>query len=179
MTAVDPWTTHGITLRPSDRLTGSVDAFNGTLLAGTAFPIVISQPGGAWYGKRPGEDARRFESRQGAFAHILDAIYLLTTRGVDLYDTGQQVLGYRGADLAGWTWHIGIEWRARWVVEPFDYRVASEHSGIAYFVNGCPDCVCDLPVCRADETGRHCEDVSCGFCLHGCSEDEHVPGVGA
>ncbi len=102
---------------------------------------------------------------------------LLTTHGVDLFETGDgEVFGYRGREYAGSTWHTGVEWRARKVPEELDYRVASRHAGIAYFVGGCPDCVCDQERCRADGDGLHCVDVNCGFCLHGCSEDEHAVG---
>jgi hypothetical protein len=73
--------------------------------------------------------------------------------------------------LAGGTWHSGVEGRARKAVEEFDYRVASRHSGIAYFVHGCPDCVCDPVLCETDDSGDSCLD--CGFCLHGCTEGEH------
>jgi len=101
---------------------------------------------------------------------------LLTTHGIDLFENPDGgVFGYRGREYAGSTWHTGVEWRARRMPEEFDYRVASRHSGIAYFVQGCPDCVCVQAICRADDTGEHCLDMSCGFCLNGCSEDEHDP----
>ncbi|GAA2608420.1 hypothetical protein GCM10010399_44070 [Dactylosporangium fulvum] len=36
----------------------------------------------------------------------------------------------------------------------------------------CPECVCLPDVCRDDETGAHCEERSCGPCLHGCPLDD-------
>lgn len=29
-------------------------------------------------------------------------------------------------------------------------------------------CICDPVKCAADETGEHCVDSRCAFCLHGC-----------
>ncbi|MEU4779231.1 hypothetical protein [Micromonospora sp. NPDC023633] len=29
-------------------------------------------------------------------------------------------------------------------------------------------CICDPHLCATDDTGEHCNDRSCGFCLHGC-----------
>jgi hypothetical protein len=102
---------------------------------------------------------------------------LHTTHGIDLFEKPDGwVYGHRGSDLAGWTFHNGAEWRARRTCEPYDYRVASRHAGIAYFVGGCPDCVCNPVLCAADDTGESCLD--CGFCMHGCSADEH-PAVGS
>ncbi|WP_405101488.1 hypothetical protein [Micromonospora sp. NBC_01412] len=31
---------------------------------------------------------------------------------------------------------------------------------------GC--CICDPVACADDDTGEHCNDRSCGSCLHGC-----------
>lgn len=98
---------------------------------------------------------------------------LHTTHGVDLFEKPDgTVYGWRGSDLLGWTWHTGAEQRARRTVEPCDYRVAGRHAGIAYVIGGCPDCSCAPVLCRDDDSGAHCEAVNCGYCLHGCSDDE-------
>ena len=51
-------------------------------------------------------------------------------------------------------------------------RFDTEHSALAYVVRGCPECVCVPFLCRTDDTGEHCADMSCGPCLHGCPEGE-------
>lgn len=35
-----------------------------------------------------------------------------------------------------------------------------------------PCCICDATVCAADESGDHCIDRSCAYCLHGCPAGE-------
>ncbi len=66
-----PFRTHGLDLRTFARLPGSVYAFDGTVQVGTAFPVVIAEPGGPWYGRRTGRAAVRFGSRHQALAHIV------------------------------------------------------------------------------------------------------------
>jgi hypothetical protein len=39
----------------------------------------------------------------------------------------------------------------------------------------CPQCICDPITCTADDSGGHCQDRSCGSCLHGCPTDECNP----
>jgi len=29
-------------------------------------------------------------------------------------------------------------------------------------------CICNPDLCTADDDGEHCNDQSCGSCLHGC-----------
>jgi hypothetical protein len=36
----------------------------------------------------------------------------------------------------------------------------------------CPECRCDPYTCATDDTGDHCEIMSCGPCLNGCPLDE-------
>jgi hypothetical protein len=63
--------THGLDLRTFERLPGSVYAFDGTVQVGTAFPVVIAEPDGSWYGRRTGKAAVRFAGRHLALAHIV------------------------------------------------------------------------------------------------------------
>lgn len=67
----DRFRTHGIDLRTFERLPGSVYAFDGTVQVGTAFPVVVADPDGAWYGRRTGKAAVRFDGRHQALAHIV------------------------------------------------------------------------------------------------------------
>ena len=62
--------THGLDIVPLENLPGSLYAFDGTILRGTAFPVVIAEPDGDWYGRRTGKAAVRFGSRHEALAHI-------------------------------------------------------------------------------------------------------------
>jgi hypothetical protein len=66
-----PFRTHGIDLRTFERLPGSVYAFDGTIQVGTAFPVVVAEPDGPWYGRRTGKSAVRFDTRHQALAHIV------------------------------------------------------------------------------------------------------------
>ncbi|MEV0608098.1 hypothetical protein AB0I61_17205 [Polymorphospora rubra] len=29
-------------------------------------------------------------------------------------------------------------------------------------------CRCNPDLCESDDTGQHCEEQACGYCLHGC-----------
>lgn len=50
----------------------------------------------------------------------------------------------------------------RWVFLTADGKYADER---------CPECRCDPVLCETDDTGDHCEEQSCGSCLHGCPLD--------
>lgn len=39
----------------------------------------------------------------------------------------------------------------------------------------CPECRCDPVLCSNDASGGHCEDQSCGSCLHGCPVEGGCP----
>ena len=41
----------------------------------------------------------------------------------------------------------------------------------------CMYCICDPTICDADDSGQHCQDQSCGSCLHGCPTDECNPAA--
>jgi hypothetical protein len=98
---------------------------------------------------------------------------LYTTHGIELFERPDgRVYGYRGSTLVGATWPIGDVWWAQQVGEPEPHRLLTRHAGIAYFVGGCPDCVCDRYACEHDDSGTHCEDANCGYCLNGCSAGE-------
>lgn len=100
--------------------------------------------------------------------------FLPTTHDIDLVEKPNgKVYGWRGSDLIGAVWLAGVlGWSVRRVGDQADTRVQSRHQGLNVLVGGCPDCVCVPMLCASDETGLHCGDMNCGYCLHGCSEDE-------
>jgi hypothetical protein len=50
---------------------GGLKAYRGHQFVGAAFPSVVPEPSGSWFGRRRGEPARRFDSRQAALAYLV------------------------------------------------------------------------------------------------------------
>lgn len=104
------------------------------------------------------------------------AQFLLTTHGFDLFERPEVIAAWRGSEVVGWAFPAVVAepdgpWFGRLRGQnamPFDTR----HSALAFVVGGCPDCVCQPVLCEHDDSGRHCEDANCGFCLNGCSAGE-------
>jgi hypothetical protein len=69
MTAAEPWTTHGVDLY--DDGLGGLKAYRGHEFVGAAFPSVVHEAAGSWFGRRRGETARRFDTRHAALAHLV------------------------------------------------------------------------------------------------------------
>ena len=38
-----------------------------------------------------------------------------------------------------------------------------------------PCCRCNPALCATDDTGQHCTDQACGWCLHGCPAPDDEP----
>lgn len=98
--------------------------------------------------------------------------------GYDMFERPNgRVDAWRGSDWAGYAFPAdavivgATDWVARREHEDA-VHVATRHSALAHILGGCPDCVCEPVLCRNDDTGRSCEAVNCGACLHGCPEDE-------
>jgi hypothetical protein len=70
MTAAAPWTTHGLDLFEHEH-PHEILAWRGTELVGYAFPAVVAEPGGTWFGRLRGRDAVPFPSRHAALAYVV------------------------------------------------------------------------------------------------------------
>ncbi len=105
------------------------------------------------------------------------AKHLLTTHGIDLIERPDgRVDAWRGSQWQGYVFpaSAAIVGTSGWVArrdgessQPFPTR----HAGLAHIVGGCPDCICTPAVCATDDSGDHCAELNCGYCLNGCPEN--------
>lgn len=78
------------------------------------------------------------------------------------------------AQLKGWLLSANDEPSAV-VLDTWWGPVRIDHEGRWTRVEQCPACTCDPAVCANDDSGQHCEEQSCGSCLHGCPIEGGCP----